>query len=54
MNWLGIIIYDFLYLICKLSLPVFFSDLVVIGKSNIPLKGPCIIIGYEKNLIFIF
>lgn len=43
---LAAVVYDILYFICKLSFPIFFSDVAVVGRSNVPPVGPCIIIGY--------
>jgi 1-acyl-sn-glycerol-3-phosphate acyltransferase len=38
-------LYNIIVYIAKLSLPVFFSDIEVVGRSNVPQTGPIIIIG---------
>lgn len=42
-------LYRILYWITNLVLPVFFSDIVIQGKKNIPEKGSCIIAANHPN-----
>jgi len=46
-----LLLYRFVELLAKLSLPLFFSDIVVSGRTNIPPVGPVILIGNHPNML---
>lgn len=39
------LLYDFIVFLAQLSVPMFFSDVFVIGKKNIPKTGAIMIVG---------
>jgi 1-acyl-sn-glycerol-3-phosphate acyltransferase len=47
---MNIFVFNFVKLILRLSLPIYFSDIVVVGRDQIPKGEPVIFIGYEPLL----
>jgi 1-acyl-sn-glycerol-3-phosphate acyltransferase len=46
-----LLLYKLVEFLVRLSLPLFFSDIVVLGRSFIPSKGPVILIGNHPNML---